>query len=248
MKEIILNFTFSGVISPKKTNKTKYSAYVKDGYNADSFTQLNIPNNLVGALVDASNQSLALTTWSSYNTAGNHVKRCELETGVKMSFPMDDRMVLTFVGWLIVSRKVSSASINQYISGLRVAHLKQGVLPGNLRPAIVAAILKGKENGENMSGNKVPRLAMTVPVMKLLKALLAASKLALIRKRMVWAISCLAFHGSFRIHELLSRESTTYDPKTTLLGCNIRKTRANYCKLAKTDVRIPMLLQNVNFS
>ena len=243
MKEITLNVTLSGVISPKKSSKTKYSPNVKDGYNASTFTQLNIPNNLVGALVDASNQSLALTTWSSYNTAGNHVKRCELETGVKMSFPMDDRMVLTFVGWLIVNRKVSSSSINQYISGLRVAHLKQGVMPGNLRPAIVAAILKGKENGENMSGNKVPRLAMTVPVMKLMKALLAASKLALTRKRMVWAISCLAFHGSFRIHELLSRESNTYDPKTTLLGCNIRKTTANYCKLAKPDVCIPMFLQ-----
>ena len=189
---------------------------------------------MVGALVNASNQSLALTTWSSYNTAGNHVKRCELETGVEMSFPMDDRMVLTFVGWLIVSRKVSSASINQYISGLRVAHLKQGVMPRNLRPAIVAAILKGKENEENMSGSKIPRLAMTIPVMKLLKALLAASKLALSRKRMVWAISCLAFHGSFRIHELLSRESHTFDPRTTLLGCNIREAMANYCKIAQS--------------
>ena len=227
-----LHFIYSpGIISPKKTSKMKYSVNVKNGYSTDSFKQLNIPNSLVGALVDASNQSLALSTWSSYNTAENHMKRCELETGVKMSFPMDDRMVLSYVGWLIVHRKVSSASITQYISGLRVAHLKHGVMPGNLRPAIVAAILRGKENGENMSAHKVPRLAMTIPVMKLLKALLAASKLALSRKRLVWAISCMAFHGSFRIHELLSREAHTYDPKTTLLGCDIRKTRTNYCSL-----------------
>ena len=104
------------------------------------------------------------------------------------------------MGWQIVSRKVSSTSFNQYISGLRVAHLKQGVLPGHLRPAIVAAILKRKKNGENMWGNKVPWLAMTIPVMKLLKALLAASKLALIRKRMVWAISCLA---NFSLEQLI---------------------------------------------
>ena len=57
MKEITLNVTLSGVISPKKSSKTKYSPNVKDGYNASTFTQLNIPNNLVGALVDASNQS-----------------------------------------------------------------------------------------------------------------------------------------------------------------------------------------------
>ena len=70
----------------------KYSANVKNDYSTDSFKQLNLPNTLVGALVDASNHSLALSTWSSYNTAENHMKKCELETGVKMTFPMDDRM------------------------------------------------------------------------------------------------------------------------------------------------------------
>ena len=211
----------------------KYSANVKNGYSNDSFKQLNIPNMLVGALVNASNHSLALSTWSSYNTAENHMKKCEVETGVKMTFPMDDRMILTYVGWLMVSRKVSSASINQYISGLRVAHLKHGVMPINLRPAIVAAILKGKENEENAAGNKIPRLAMTMSVMKLLKALLAASELALSKKRLVWAISCLAFHGSFRIHELLSRDAHTYEPKSTLLGCNVRETGTNYYKIVR---------------
>ena len=31
----------------------------------------------------------------------------------------------------------------------------------------------------------------------------------------------MAFHGSFRIHELLSRHSKKYDPTNTLLGCDI---------------------------
>ena len=172
--------------------------------------------------MNSSNHSLAHSTWGSYNTAENHIKRCERETGVKMTLPMDNRMILAFVGWLIADRKVSSATITQYLSGLRVAHLKHGVLPGNLRPDIVAAIIKGKANEENSSLSKVPRLAMTMPVMKLLKALIAASEWALSKKRLVWAICCMAFHGSFRIHELLSRETLTFDPKTTLLGCDIR--------------------------
>ena len=175
------------------------------------------------ALVESSNQSLAHSTWGSYNTAENHIRRCESETGVKMSFPMDNRMILAFVGWLIADRKVSSATITHYLSGLRVAHLKQGVMPGNLRPDIVAAIIKGKANEENSSQSKVPRLAMTMPVMKLLKALITASEWALSKKRLVWAICCMAFHGSFRIHELLSREALAFDPMTTLLGCDIRE-------------------------
>ena len=139
-----------------------------------------------------------------------------------MTFPMDNRMVAAYVGWLIVSRKVSSASINQYMSGLRVAHLKHGVMPNSLRSDMIASIIKGKENEENSTQNKIPRLAMTIPVLKLLKALLADSELELSRKRLLWAISCMAFHGSFRIHELLSKEALSYDPKTTLLGCDIR--------------------------
>ena len=196
---------------------------MRHGYTADSFKNLNLPHTVVKALVDSSNYSLASSTWGSYNTAKNHVKKCEAETGVKMTFPMDDRMILAFVGWLIADRKVSSTTISQYLSGLRVAHLKHGVMPANLRPDIVAAIIRGKGNEENALASKIPRLAMTVPVMKLLKALLTASEFELSRKRLIWAISCMAFHGSFRIHELLSRESMTFDPRTTLLGCDIRK-------------------------
>ena len=136
---------------------------------------------------------------------------------------MDDRMVLAYVGWLLAVRKVSAATISQYISGLRVAHLKLGVMPGNLKPALVAAIIKGKEHEEGKVNSKIPRLAMTIPVMKLLKALLTASNMTLAKKRLIWAISCMAFHGSFRIHELLSRSTCKFDPTTTLLGCNIRQ-------------------------
>ena len=39
---------------------------------------------------------------------------------------------------------------------------------------------------------------------------------------MIWAVACLAFHGSFRIHELLSKKVQTFDPTTTLLGNDVR--------------------------
>ena len=79
-----------------------------------------------------------------------------------MRFPMNDRMVLAFIGWLITVRKVSAATIKQYLSGLRTIHLKNGFLPGNLRPNIVNSILKGQEQEDSKS--KVPRLAMTIPL------------------------------------------------------------------------------------
>ena len=42
------------------------------------------------------------------------------------------------------------------------------------------------------------------------------------KRRMLWVVCCLAFHGSFRIHELLSRCSSSFDPTSTLLGCDVR--------------------------
>ena len=110
-------------------------------------------------------------------------------------------MIIAFVGWFMTVRKISSKSISQYLSGLRIVHLKNGALPGNLRPDIVQTILKG--HSKNDLSQKPPRLAMTIPVMKLLKKLLTVSNMSLEKKRLLWTISCVAFHGSFRIHELL---------------------------------------------
>ena len=85
-------------------------------------------------------------------------------------------MILAFVGWLISVRKVGAASISQYMSGLRTVHLKHGVLPGNLRPDFVSSVIKGRGNEEAMRADKVPRMAMTLPVMRVLKALLSRAK------------------------------------------------------------------------
>ena len=131
------------------------------------------------------------------------------------------RMVLAFVGWLISKRKVSAGTISQYLSGLRVIHLKKGVWPGSLRPEIVKSILKGHE--QEVLKRRIPRLAMTMPIMNLLKKLLTKSKMELSKKRLVWAICCLALHGSFRIHELLAREELQFDPTSALLGKDVRK-------------------------
>ena len=39
---------------------------------------------------------------------------------------------------------------------------------------------------------------------------------------MSWTVCCLAFHGSFRIHELLSKANMSFDATTTLLGRDVR--------------------------
>ena len=127
-------------------------------------------------------------------------------------------MVLAFVVWLISVRKVSSSSISQYLSGLRTVHLKSGALPGNLRLDIVSAIVKGKAHEEQARPDKAPRLAMTLSMLRILKCFIKNSSLKLDEKRLLWVVSCMAFHRSFRNHELLSRKAVGFDPSTTLLA------------------------------
>ena len=182
--------------------KTKYSVNVRGGYTAQSFANYRLPASIVAAIVDAANLSLAKTTWSSYRTAENHIKRCEADLGIKISFPMEPWMIIGYVGWLIRFRGVSAASISQYLTALRVVHLKFGVFPPNLRPDIVKTIIKGRANSE-VSKKQVPRLAMTNTVMKLWRMLLVASNLSLELKRLLWCVGTWCLDGSFRIHELL---------------------------------------------
>jgi hypothetical protein len=210
----------TGLVRPVPTKEPKYSKTVEGGYTMESFREYNLPESIVTVIVEAANLSLAKNTWSSYNTAENHIKRCEADTGVEIRFPMTPRMEFAYFGWLMKYRNVSASTMSQYASGLRVAHLKRGVFPPNLRPDIVKAIITGRENDETLQ-KKPPRLAMTIDVMKLLKIALKTSNLALPRKRLIWSVSCTSFRGSFRIHELLSRQGSEYDPSCTLMGCDV---------------------------
>ena len=81
----------TGMVSPKRSIKTKFSSTVRGGYTANSFKDYRLPTSMVTAFVNASNQSLSLNTWSSYRTAENHLLQCEKDTGIKMRFPMTDR-------------------------------------------------------------------------------------------------------------------------------------------------------------
>jgi hypothetical protein len=210
---------------------------VEGGFSAASFANYRLPTSIVNAMEEAANFSLEKSTWASYKTAEAHVQRCEEATGVKIRFPMDDRMILTFVGWLISVRKVCAASVSRYLSGLRLVHLKHGVFPTNLRPKIVKSFIRGKSKEDKMM-QKAPKLAITSAIMRLIEYLITRSSKTLEQKRLMWAVSCYLFGGSFRVHEVLARTEKEYDPMTTLLASdvNIHKsvivgTEATYLKI-----------------
>ena len=60
----------------------------------------------------------------------------------------------------------------------------------------------------------------------LLKETTKEWKEEMVTKLLMWAICTLAFHGAFRIHELLCKTETEYDPDFTLLAEDV-KVRCN---------------------
>ena len=114
--------------------------------------------------------------------------------------PFGVKETLTYVGWLMKTRRVQASSIENYLSGIRVAHMKAGHNVPVLRPDIVQAVLTGGANRDELAKkllNKPPRLAMTMTKMELLKCQLSLSDMPLSRKRLIWLISTLCFNGSF---------------------------------------------------
>lgn len=129
-----------------------------------------------------------------------------------------------FLNWLVCVRQVSAATASSYLAGMRKIHILRGVEEPKLRQSLVNQVLKGKKNMEAIDkrgkDNK-GRLPVTLTLMKIIKAALRVSGLPGERVLLVWTVCTLAFHGSFRIHEILARNETFYDPDFCLLGQDI---------------------------
>jgi site-specific recombinase XerC len=149
----------------------------------------------------------------------NHLRKCEEETGVDMNLPFDRKKVMEFLGWM-EARGLKSRSMSTYLSGVRAFHIASGYEDPFLRDPMVKLILKGQDNWDKLQDRlegKVGKLPVTINVMMLLKKMLVKVDWTKIEKRLFWAVATVAWSGSFRIHELVSRKRKEFDGQTTLL-------------------------------
>ena len=184
--------------------------------------------------------AISENTKSQYKTAFNHVERCALFTGQDMGFPFNLTKTLNYVGFLMEVRKVSSNTINQYLSGIRYFHLLSGQDPSCLRTSIVTLILRGRQHWEQVEGiiaTKTNRLAITVPWMKYIKKALGNMNTPEVDKLMVWAVCCLMFCASLRVHEVLSKDDIPC-PQTTLMSEDLELCEITINKVKKTVIRL----------
>ena len=146
-----------------------------------------------------------------------------------MDLPFNTTKMLTFVGWMI-QRGLKARTMSTYISALRMYHIAMGYNEPVLREAIVKLILKGHANWDAVQkkiAGEVGRLPVTSLVLKLIKKKAIKADMPGIEKVMFWAVACILWAGSFRVHEILSRTCHEYDPQTTLLWTDVQAKSVN---------------------
>jgi hypothetical protein len=187
---------------------------------------------------------LAITkkTWSTYKTAEVMLKKCSAYSKVNMNLPLTEKQVLVFVDWLARVRGLKSTTINSYLAGLRQLHIVTGLPAPELRSELVKLVLKGISNQNGIAKrqkNWEGRLPMTVTTMLLFKNLIRTSKFSEPDKALIWAASTVAFAGAFRIHEILAKTESTFDPNFTLLTEDINLTSSNGQEILHVKLKCP---------
>jgi len=178
-------------------------------------------------LAKLANMGLSQKTWSSYKTAEKMLAMCSKQCDKPIELPISKDDTLRFIDWLFNVRQVKATTVHSYLAGIRQLHIVKGIDPPEIRTELVKLVLRGKENKdaiEKRTMKKPTRLPITDKVLRLLKECIRQWREPLETKLLVWAVSAIAFAGSFRTGELLCRKETVFDPDFDLLTEDIQLT------------------------
>jgi hypothetical protein len=198
---------------------------MKGGCTEELFKNSSISESTKKILVNVGNHGLAKSTWSTYGTAGRLLAMCGKDRRRDMTLPLSEDDLLEFTGWLIEVRKVKAGTINSYLSGLRQLHILKGMDPPQIRTDLMKLLVRGKKKMDDIESRKtdgVKRLPMTMNMMRFLKEKIRSWDVDIEQKLLMWTVATLAFHGAFRIHEILCKTETEFDPDFTLLTEDVR--------------------------
>ena len=191
-------------------------------FTVNSF-KVRLPNQVKAALASMANHGLSANTWKTYNSAMAQLEKCQNFHNRTFSFPMNSDDILIFVTFLLCEKKLKANTVEVYISALRQIHLAKGYVVKELRPDLVKAILSGKKNMDDMNVKSHEiRLPVTINMMRLLKLELNNVKGPSGFRKLIWAVSTICFFGAMRVHEILSRQVSNFDPINTLLGQDLK--------------------------
>jgi len=193
-------------------------------FTSQSFAYLTTDSIVASTLSHLANHSITRNTWSTYQTANRMLKLCFDSRNTIVSYPLSQGDLLIFISWLN-NRGLSPTTISSYLSGIRLIHLTVGLEAPDLRSDIVSQVLTGAKHINAVSIKSKPvRMPITPTILRLLKLAISRDDLCPPDCRMYWFLCTLAFHGSFRMGELLCLSPLHFDPNYALLSSDLKLT------------------------
>lgn len=166
--------------------------------------------------------ALAKGTWAKYNSALNKFKKYSAVIGKPISWPISHIQLTGFTMWGLDHEKLATDTVKSYIFAL--SHFQQVFgYPGiqlNSCP-LVNYLLIGAKNKRFANKPARKRQPITFRKIKHLKKKIFKTSWHIFNKWAFWGICLVAFFGSFRLGELLSKKSKSFDKKSTLKGKHV---------------------------
>jgi len=143
-----------------------------------------------------------------------------------------------FVAWSLLTKKLAPQTVRDYLSSIGTLHKLHSFdlrTSGDLK---IDLLLRGAENMQFY--NKITektRLVVTLPILRILGHEIAKSDWEKENKLTFWAACVVAFFGSFRMGEILSKSESSFNSSENLLWEDVTMSENHilfHIKIAKT--------------
>jgi hypothetical protein len=166
--------------------------------------------------------SKSTSAWNRQNSALNSLNQFAQACNQPLVWPLTSTCLRSYVAWALNTKKLSVATTRLYLSDLKNAHKLKNLCTSNFSDFYCLSMLKGAQNLSMYNGIiNHSKLAMTFPLLKILGHEIAVCNWPTNSKRVVWAASCVAFFGSFRMGELLANKEHCVETETLTWDCEI---------------------------
>jgi hypothetical protein len=137
-------------------------------------------------------------------------------------WPLSKNIICDFVTYAILNRKLKSTTVKSYFSSLNFYHELRNMESSACSNFLVGTMLKGAKNIELYTDIvKQTRKAMTYPLLKILSHQIAIKSWPVIDEQILWTLFTVAFFGSFRFGEIVSRSVYDFNEQEDLLWSDV---------------------------
>jgi hypothetical protein len=163
------------------------------------------------------------SSWKKFSCALNLFEKFCKSSEIIPHFPINEEVLSSFINWAILVNRMKPSTLTAYLSHLKLIHKLRNLSDKSFDSFICKTQMRGAENLNFYSGSQpVVKKVMSLPLLKILGHEIAISSWNTNSKVVVWATYTVAFFGSFRLGELLSKNEDSFNPFETLLWRDVK--------------------------